>query len=319
VHELIGIDNNRVDLSNTSVKKEFKQVVLSAEQDSFYAENMFVNFGDLGENIKTFVDKYQEKTKSNKSIQSLDDIKRFIEEFPGIQKLAIDVSKHVALVGELSKIIDERQLMPVSELEQELACKSDHSTAKANLLDYIAKNDLSVREKVRLAMLYNLRYETASNVGMDRVLEALTAAGASRHELRSVTTLIEYAGAARRNGDLFGTRNLLAFAAKNIRRGLSGTANVYTEHVPALSELLDACVKQKLKDVAHPLSYGSAGGKEKQTEIIVYMVGGATYEEVLAVERFMTANAGVRVVLGGCSMTNSKAFLAGIAAARSNA
>jgi hypothetical protein len=33
-------------------------VVLNAEQDSFYAENLYMNFGELGENIKKFVDEY---------------------------------------------------------------------------------------------------------------------------------------------------------------------------------------------------------------------------------------------------------------------
>jgi hypothetical protein len=52
---------------------------------------------------------------------------------------------------------------------------------QTNLFDFIAKDTLPMREKLRLAMLYNLRYDSAS---MDKVLEALTAAGASRDELR---------------------------------------------------------------------------------------------------------------------------------------
>lgn len=40
------------------------------------------------------------------------------------------VSKHVTVVGELSRLVSERQLMVVSEVEQELACQSDHSNAQ---------------------------------------------------------------------------------------------------------------------------------------------------------------------------------------------
>ena len=39
------------------------------------------------------------------------------------------VSKHVAVVGELSKRVMAKNLMEVSELEQQLACQSDHSAA----------------------------------------------------------------------------------------------------------------------------------------------------------------------------------------------
>ena len=39
IHELIGINNNRVDLSQVpGITKELEQVVMSAEYDEFYAE-----------------------------------------------------------------------------------------------------------------------------------------------------------------------------------------------------------------------------------------------------------------------------------------
>lgn len=38
VHELLGLNNNRIDLSRVpGISKELKEVVLSAENDEFYA------------------------------------------------------------------------------------------------------------------------------------------------------------------------------------------------------------------------------------------------------------------------------------------
>lgn len=38
VHELLGINNNRIDLSRVpGISKELREVVLSAENDEFYA------------------------------------------------------------------------------------------------------------------------------------------------------------------------------------------------------------------------------------------------------------------------------------------
>lgn len=48
-------------------------------------------------------------------------MKRFIEEYPEFRKLGGNVSKHVALVGELSRLIDKRRLLEVGEVEQGLA------------------------------------------------------------------------------------------------------------------------------------------------------------------------------------------------------
>lgn len=89
---------------------------------------MFLNFGDLGGNIKSYVDTYQEKTKSNMNIESISDMKRFVEEYPEFRRLSGNVSKHVTLVGELSKRVQQDNLLEVSELEQSLACNDSHSS-----------------------------------------------------------------------------------------------------------------------------------------------------------------------------------------------
>ena len=48
VHELLGISNNRVDLSGTpSASRETKEVVLSSDTDDFFKKNIFLNFGEV--------------------------------------------------------------------------------------------------------------------------------------------------------------------------------------------------------------------------------------------------------------------------------
>lgn len=50
--------------------------MLSAEQDSFYKDNMFNNFGDLGTSIKNLVEQYQAKTKqSHQAVNSIGTLK----------------------------------------------------------------------------------------------------------------------------------------------------------------------------------------------------------------------------------------------------
>ena len=89
---------------------------------------MYLNFGDLGGSIRDYVQQYQSKTKSNANIDSIDDMKRFVEDFPEFRKLSGNVSKHVALISELSRRVDVDKLLDVSELEQSLACNDNHAT-----------------------------------------------------------------------------------------------------------------------------------------------------------------------------------------------
>lgn len=88
---------------------------------------MFLNFGDLGGSIKDYVEQYQSKTKNSENIESIADMKRFVEEYPEFRKLSGNVSKHVTLVGELSRRVGEDNLLEVSELEQSLACNDSHA------------------------------------------------------------------------------------------------------------------------------------------------------------------------------------------------
>ena len=128
VHELLGIYNGKVDLSDVpDVRPELKEIVLSQDQDPFFKKNMYLNFGDLGGNIKEYVEQYQSKTKSNAAIESIADMKRFVEDFPEFRKLSGNVSKHVTLVGELSRRVGADGLLDVSELEQSLVCNDSHA------------------------------------------------------------------------------------------------------------------------------------------------------------------------------------------------
>lgn len=128
VHELLGIHNGRVDLSDVpDIRPELKEIVLSQDQDPFFKKNMYLNFGDLGGNIKNYVEQYQSKTQSNANIDSIADMKRFVEDYPEFRKLSGNVSKHVTLVGELSRRVGADGLLDASELEQSLACSDNHS------------------------------------------------------------------------------------------------------------------------------------------------------------------------------------------------
>lgn len=78
-------------------------------------------------NIKSYVDEYQGKHKSSMNIESIDDMKRFMEDYPEFRKLSGNVTKHVTLVGELSRLVEKYSLLEVGELEQSLACSENHN------------------------------------------------------------------------------------------------------------------------------------------------------------------------------------------------
>ena len=62
IHELLGTNNNKIDLSGReNVAEELKQLTLSASTDKFYRHNMYANFGEIGQTIQKLVQSFQEK------------------------------------------------------------------------------------------------------------------------------------------------------------------------------------------------------------------------------------------------------------------
>jgi vacuolar protein sorting-associated protein 45 len=147
LHELISISNGKVvigkkDMHEQHREEEFKEslqereqklketeFVLSYESDQFYRDNMYVNFGDLATNLKELLDQFQEKNKSHKKVETIEQMKDFVEAYPEFRKLSGHVNKHVSLMSQLSLAVEKRHLFDVSSLEQDIACNekiSDH-------------------------------------------------------------------------------------------------------------------------------------------------------------------------------------------------
>jgi hypothetical protein len=143
---------------------------------------MYLNLGDLGATIKQYVDEYQSKTKSNMNIESIADMKRFVEEYPEFRKLSGNVSKHVALVSELSRRVSQDHLLEVSELEQGLACNENPNSDLKNIQRLIQTPQIPEEAKIRLVLLYALRYEKMSSNAIKTLIESLDNVGVSERK-----------------------------------------------------------------------------------------------------------------------------------------
>lgn len=312
VDELLGITNNRVNLEKVpDVANELKEIVLSQDQDTFFAEAMYLNFGDLGARIREYVGYYQQKTQSNKNIETVADMKRFVEEFPEFRKLEGNVSKHVTLVGELNRLVEQNQLLTASELEQSLACSDNHSSDLKQVQQLITSDALSPETKYRLIALYALRYETNPSNMTNALLELVERTSGPNPKLHhAVETLIDlYSNSHTRQEDIFGTSSFFSRAQMGLK-GLKGVENVYTQHMPLLGQTLESLAKGKLSRQKYPYHDDSPNEHaDFVQEVVVFIVGGVTYEEARLVAEFNNQSKGLRVVLGGTSTINSHEFL----------
>ena len=105
-------------------------------------------------------------------------------------------------------------------------------------------------DKVKLVLIYSLRYE-----GDDRIQtlkNMLGENGIPSEQIRLIDSLINYAGVRVRSNDLFNNKNLLARAKSSFMTVLQNIPNVFTQHKPYLSFVLDNLIKGKLKETEFP-------------------------------------------------------------------
>jgi len=314
VHELLGLNNNRVVLKGAPnvTSADLEEVVLSAQQDDFFRDNRHANFGELGEAIQNLLKDYQRLTQNNdvSNLNTIEDMQSFMERFPELRSQSHHVSKHVAIMGELARLVDVCALMDVSQFEQELACADDHSVHFRELLDKLASPAVKIPDKLRLGLLFALRYETCGN--LNRVRTEMRNGGVPDDMVELMDTMLGYAGRQERGPGLYGvgTKDIMSKMTKSFMTNVQGVSNVYSQHVPVLMDTIHAIAKGKLKNATHPYIIGKGGTDEIPKEVIVFMAGGVTYEEASKISEFNDNNVGkMRVILGGSTVHNSTSFL----------
>mmetsp|Transcript_50468 Transcript_50468/g.117822 ORF Transcript_50468/g.117822 Transcript_50468/m.117822 type:complete len:577 (-) Transcript_50468:93-1823(-) len=315
LHELLHMDNNRIDMSKVpDIRTELKQIVMSSMQDQFFEENMLANFGDLGVSIKNYLETYQRETKNTAKIESIEEMQKFVDQYPEFRRMSGNVSKHVAVVHELSRIVDSQDLLKASQLEQEIACSENRQEHFRALSDMIQGDTITPMERLRLALLYSLRYEHDSSNAQLKVL--LRKTGISDDQIGLMDDLLRYAGSSVRSGDLFQNKSLLNLAKTTVIKGFKGVENVYTQHKSHLHSVVDSLVKGKLKETSYPYVDGTRTApsqKDGRARSIVFMLGGTTYEEARDVAEINAREGGRWAILGGTTVHNCRTFLADVA------
>lgn len=197
-----------------------------------------------------------------------------------------------------------------------------------------------------LVALYALRYAKHPSNALPMLTDLLTAAGgvaprraALVHKLLAYQRSLQQQPASAAPGsslsELFESAGGLFGSGGARFRGLKGVENVYTQHSPLLETTLHQLVKGRLRESQFPFvgsaddaaagpgaagaaasaasaaggGVGAATTRDKPQDVIVFVVGGATYEEAKMVAGMNASTPGVRIVLGGTTVHNAATFM----------
>ena len=133
-------------------------------------------------------------------------------------------------------------------------------------------------DRVRLAMLFALRYEKEGDRYLQNIIDKLRQThtaedGRLREQMELIRAVLQYGGTVQRTGDLFGNKSLFS-RASTMAKGLKGVDNVYTQHQPMLVNTLSDISKGKLKESDYPYLGTALSSKDRVHDVIVFIVGG---------------------------------------------
>jgi len=86
-------------------------------------------------------------------------------------------------------------------------------------------------------------------------------------------------------------------------QNISGVPNVFTQHEPLVGSIVQQLQRNKLSKTMFPFMGPELTGP--MSNIIVFIVGGATYEEACKVASLNASGSGAHVILGGTATHNS--------------
>jgi vacuolar protein sorting-associated protein 45 len=169
--------------------------------------------------------------------------------------------------------------------------------------------------KLRLVALYSLRYAKHPSNALPVLVDLLNAAGnVPQQRVDLVAKLLIYHSSLQQTqsaggiSDLFESASIFS-GARDRFKGLKGVENVYTQHSPRLELTLQNLIKGKLREQQYPFVDGGGSTRDKPQDLILFIVGGVTFEEARTVSNINASTPGVRIVLGGTTVHNSTTFL----------
>ena len=314
IHEILGMKDNIVRCPGSS--EEDGRYVVSSLHDAFFKDNMYLNFGDVGMAVKNLVDTVSADHTNVRAFNSIDDIAEFVERLPDATQQQGITAKHVGIMSALSKEVEERSLMTVSGVEQDVCCQSSNpSSHYESILHIVQDPRMNANDKARLVLLYAFRYDDEAPQQASSLFGAIEQSGIDPLLLDTIRYVRKLWSVQSKELDLFSDKTLTSRFANLAKQHLKGVENVYTQHKPALVPLIEKASKGRLPVSEYPFALQHKDDAQQQqkssTLIIVCIIGGSTYEEAKAVAEMNSGelSGGVQVILGSTGVQNSHSFL----------
>jgi vacuolar protein sorting-associated protein 45 len=310
IHEVIGFQNvNEVALDDDTAQpvggrtpEEIAQQqqaalenihVLTPQSDPFFAQHRFSDYGQVCVAVSELVETYKAMNNLDRTTASLEDIRNFMANFPEAKKQSSQVTRHASILGRLVDEVNARSLTKLSVLEQEMFVASAVQEHSKTALELVRNPKTEIDDALRIVLLYHLKYEKSTSTIIGQLKNELELRGCPPSKVALVEKLIAVAGMKRRMHEIYrtSTGSILKAAVSSIGRFGTQVQNVLTQHQPLLKKIINRAYNGSLSDRDYPLQRVQGSPitdvnaiTQRTKDIIVFMIGGVTYEELSLVD-----------------------------------
>lgn len=315
VHELLGIHDNLVKVPGND-----RPFVLDERHDSFLQTSGSLFLAQAGPEIANLMDNASRLSKTaRQDVTDPSQIPEVVKAVSQFQEKIASATAHVAIMEAISKIVHERDLLNAGELEQAIVTVDDYSNQLNQIIDYYNNSLNRVREEthnpnavlnnsmleeiLKLCMLYGLKYQDRAPEQIRRLTSCIAEAG------NAINVAINAIGNGKR-----GTENVFAPTSTltkilqftNLSKLGEANTNVLAMYKPLLLSILERLKKGTLGP-EYPYLNSKKPETLKPKRILVFYVGGVTYEEFRIAKEISRPD--FDIVVGGNIIHNTTSYV----------
>jgi vacuolar protein sorting-associated protein 45 len=277
-------------------------LTMDAPTDAFYSmvcnDPFDVVCNKLVEYIETYKSKFQlDKTK----LKTTADIDNFIITYPAERESMAIIAQHMDIRDSLMKIINANELYDVIQCEQMIATKTSSNSVNPLMDTFVAKSTIGIYYRIKLVHLHLLVYADKVHAIKWINLLILELANTNNPKVQLKKTLINMMNKCSNMPNQF-----LKLNTKAIFSSVTDVMGHKSEYDYRILHILDDLHKKKF--VNYPLYYPATPSSLMQIDnIIIYVIGGTTYEEFNALNAHALMM-GINVVLGSTEIIKSSSL-----------
>lgn len=290
IHNIFDIKNNKI----------FENTIININSDKFLNDNCFKDYGALCDNLKCFISEYIDDTNIIKNLNNNKDIAKLKGKLIQNNNLKKFVNKHNNIVKLINDHANNNKLYDISELEQEIItnCMVDHNNIIQRMSDIIVCNKIDDYYKLKIIIIYLFRTKKSiiDNVSL---LELLFNNITNKGLLNAIELFMDYINDEVNKPSI---KSIMTHIISKIKLNVNNV-NKLMQFNPEINDILSNLSKNKFK-YNEKISFNV----KEYKNIIIYFVGGVTYDEIKIIEEY-NLKYNYKYFIGGDCILNNKKFI----------